>query len=165
MGLRGFMVAALFAAAMSSPVLSALAETSITMFHAGHAAGTLAEDRAVWLSRLLVAVWAAVLGGFALLLSGTGEQLVPLAFAMTAYTYGPMLGLFLLALFVPKRRIVNPKVGVLVSLTGVFVVHNAHWLGLSAAKEVVAFPWLFPWGVMLCVGFAMLPLRRRAGRG
>ena len=165
MGLRGFMVAALFAAAMSSPVLSALAETSITMFHAGHAAGTLAEDRAVWLSRLLVAVWAAVLGGFALLLSGTGEQLVPLAFAMTAYTYGPMLGLFLLALFVPKHRVVNPKVGVLVSLTGVFVVHNAHWLGLSAAKEVVAFPWLFPWGVMLCVGFAMLPLRRRAGRG
>jgi hypothetical protein len=53
---------------------------------------------------------------------------------------------------------------VLVSLTGVFVVHNAHWLGLSAAKEVVAFPWLFPWGVMLCVGFAMLPLRLRAGR-
>ena len=41
---------------------------------------------------------------------------MPLAFAMTAYTYGPMLGLFLLALFVPKHRVVNPKVGVLVSL-------------------------------------------------
>lgn len=162
-GLRGFMVAALFAAAMSSPVLSALAETSLTMFHDGQRDGTLGEQRAVFLSRVLVVAWAVVLGGFALLLAGTDEGLVPLAFAMTAYTYGPMLGLFLLALFVPKERIRSAPLGVGVAVLAVLLVHNAALLGLTAERELVAFPWLFPLGVLLCVGFAVLPWGRRSG--
>jgi len=157
-GLRGFMVAALFAAAMSSPVLSALAETSITMFHEGHRNGTLDEARAVMLSRILVIVWALVLGGFALLLEGSDERLIPLAFAMTAYTYGPMLGLFLLALFVSRERIRNAPLGVAVSLVGVLLVHNAQFFGFTSERELVAFPWLFPLGAALCVGFALLPI-------
>jgi Na+/proline symporter len=162
-GLRGFMVAALFAAAMSSPVLSALAETTLTMFHEGHREGTLGETRAVALSRLLVVGWAVVLGGFAMLLSGTDERLIPLAFAMTAYTYGPMLGLFLLALFVPKERITSAPLGVSVALVAVLVVHNAAFFGLTEQRELVAFPWLFPLGVLLCVGFSVMPLPRRSG--
>lgn len=163
-GLRGFMVAALFAAAMSSPVLSALSETTITMFHAGHQNGSLSEARAVSLSRFFVIVWGVVLGGFALLLEGSGERLIPLAFAMTAYTYGPMLGLFLLALFMPKERIVNAPLGVGVALLGVLLVHNAQFFGLTDERELVAFPWLFPLGVLLCVGFSILPLGRSSGR-
>ena len=160
-GLRGFMVAALFAAAMSSPVLSALAETTITMFHEGHRDGSLDDARAVTLSRFLVVGWAVILGGFALLLSGTDERLIPLAFAMTAYTYGPMLGLFLLALFVPKERIVSAPRGVALALVGVLLVHNAQFFGLTTERELVAFPWLFPLGVALCVGFALLPVGGR----
>lgn len=159
-GLRGFMVAALFAAAMSSPVLSALAETTITMFHEGHRDGSLSGQRAVALSRALVVGWAVVLGGFAMLLAGSDERLIPLAFAMTAYTYGPMLGLFLLVLFVPRQRIVNAPLGVGVSLLGVLLIHNAQFFGLTTQRELVAFPWLFPLGALLCVGFALLPLGR-----
>jgi len=159
-GLRGFMVAALFAAAMSSPVLSALAETTITMFHEGHRDGSLSGQRAVALSRALVVGWAVILGGFAMLLAGSDERLIPLAFAMTAYTYGPMLGLFLLALFVPRQRIVNAPLGVGVSLLGVLLIHNAQFFGLTTQRELVAFPWLFPLGALLCVGFALLPLGR-----
>jgi len=160
-GLRGFMVAALFAAAMSSPVLSALSETTITMFHEGHRRGELSETRAVALSRMLVIAWAVVLGGFALALSGSDERLIPLAFAMTAYTYGPMLGLFLLALFVPKERITSAPLGVAVALVGVLVVHNAQFFGLTTQREMVAFPWLFPLGVLLCLTFSVLPWRDR----
>lgn len=160
-GMRGFMVAALFAAAMSSPVLSALSETTITMFHAGHQRGELSEARAVTLSRILVIVWAIVLGGFAVALSGSDERLIPLAFAMTAYTYGPMLGLFLLALFVPKERITSAPLGVAVSLVGVLLVHNAQFFGFTEQRELVAFPWLFPLGALLCLTFSVLPRGRQ----
>lgn len=159
-GLRGFMVAALFAAAMASPVLSALAETTLTMFHDGHRNGTLAPARALWLSRVAVVVWGVILGGFALSLAGRGEQLVPLAFQMTTYTYGPMLGLFLLALFVPRERIHSLALGVVASMAGVLLVGNAAQFGLAPAGGWVAFPWLFPLGGALCIGFALLPLRR-----
>ena len=160
-GLRGFMVAALFAAAMASPVLAALAETTLTMFHDGHRAGTLAPARALWLSRVAVVVWGLVLGAFAFSLAGRGEQLVPLAFQMTTYTYGPMLGLFLLALFVPRARIHSLALGVAASMLGVMVVGNASQLGLAPPGGWVAFPWLFPLGGLLCVAFAMLPLSAR----
>ena len=160
-GLRGFMVAALFAAAMASPVLAALAETTLTMFHDGHRAGTLAPARALWLSRVAVVAWGVVLGAFAFSLAGRGEQLVPLAFQMTTYTYGPMLGLFLLALFVPRARIHSLALGVAASMLGVMVVGNASQLGLAPPGGWVAFPWLFPLGGLLCVAFAMLPLSAR----
>lgn len=159
-GLRGFMVAALFAAAMASPVLSALAETTLTMFHDGHRAGTLGPARALWLSRMFVVGWGVVLGGFAVLLAGRGEQLVPLAFQMTAYTYGPMLGLFLLALFVPRRRIHSIPLGVAASMLGVLAVDNAARLGWTDGGPLVAFPWLFPLGGLLCVAVALLPVMR-----
>jgi SSS family solute:Na+ symporter len=160
-GLRGFMVAALFAAAMASPVLSALAETTLTMFHDGHRDGRLAPARALWLSRLFVLGWGVALGAFAALLAGRGEQLVPLAFQMTAYTYGPMLGLLLLALFVPRARIHSIPLGVAASMLGVLAVDNAARLGWTDGGPLVAFPWLFPLGGLLCVAVSMLPLTSR----
>lgn len=158
-GLRGLLVAAVFAAAMSSldSVLAALSQTTLTIFHRGYGDRTLSDARAVVLSRALVAGWGLLLGAFALSLAGTDRGLIPLAFAMTAYTYGPMLGLLLLALFVPAGRAVNAPLGVGASLLGVLVVHNAGALGLTSRPELVAFPWLFPFGVLLCVVFALLP--------
>jgi solute:Na+ symporter, SSS family len=161
-GLRGLLVAGVFAAAMSSldSLLAALSQTTLSMFHRGYRDGSLGDARAVMLSRLLVAAWGVVLGAFAVSLAGTDRGLVPLAFAMTAYTYGPMLGLLLLALWVPRERITSAPLGVGVSLLGVFLVHNARMLGFTAERELVAFPWLFPLGVSLCVVFALLPWRR-----
>jgi Na+/proline symporter len=131
------------------------------MFHDGHRRGELSESRAVFLSRVLVIGWGVVLGGFAVALSGSDERLIPLAFAMTAYTYGPMLGLFLLALFVPKERITSAPLGVAVALVGVLLVHNAQFFGFTEQRELVAFPWLFPLGVGLCLIFSVLPWGRQ----
>jgi len=150
-GIRGLLIAGVFAAAMSSldSVLAALAQTSLTMFHRGYLDGSLSERHALRLSRILVLAWAVALGGFALLLSGRDDGLVPLAFAMTAYTYGAMLGLFLMALFLPRRLIYNIGLGVGMSIISVLVLQQSGW---------VAFPWLFPFGVMMCVVFALLPV-------
>lgn len=153
-GIRGLLVAGVFAAAMSSldSVLAALAQTSLTIFHRGYADGSLDDHRAVVLSRALVLVWAVALGAFALLLVGNETGLVPLAFAMTAYTYGSMLGLFLLALFAPDR-VVSAPLGVALSIGVV--------LGLDLLTDL-AFPWLFPAGVFACLLGATLPWPRRA---
>jgi len=152
-GVRGLLIAGVFAAAMSSldSVLAALAQTSLTMFHRGYLDGTLTERRAMTWSRILVLVWAVALGCFAMLLSGRDDGLVPLAFAMTAYTYGSMLGLFLLALFVPRERIHSIWLGVFTSILGVLLLQQTGW---------VAFPWLFPFGVALCLVFALLPVKK-----
>lgn len=153
-GARGLVVAGIFAAAMSSldSVLAALAQTSLTIFHPGYTAGTLTDARAVAWSRMLVLLWAIALGGFAVMLTGNETGLVPLAFSMTAYTYGPMLGVFLLALFAP-HRVISAPLGVIASIAVVL------WLDQSTA---IAFPWLFPAGVLTCVLMALIPWRRPA---
>jgi len=76
---------------------------------------------------------------------------------MTAYTYGSMLGLFLMALFIPKRYIRQPALGVAASIVGVLVIDNAAMFGLVESGKLVAFPWLFPLGLGLCLGVALLP--------
>jgi SSS family solute:Na+ symporter len=151
-GLRGLLVAGVFAAAMSSldSVLAALAQTSLTLFHRGYRFGAMADQHAVQWSRFLVLFWAVALGFFAWSLSGRGEGLVPLAFSMTAYTYGSLFGLLWLSLFVAPRRIHFPVLGVVISITAVTAL---------SMTDAVAFPWLFPVGVVLSVGFALLPLK------
>lgn len=151
-GLRGLLIAGVFAAAMSSldSVLAALAQTSLSLFHRGYRDGQMDSARAVRVSRWLVLGWAVGLGLFAASLAGRGEGVVPLAFTMTAYTYGSMLGLLLLALFVPKDRIGLPILGVVASIVGVIAVTMTGWL---------AFPWLFPLGVALCLVFSLIPVR------
>jgi SSS family transporter len=156
-GLRGFMVAAIFAAAMSSPVLSALAETSLTMFHRGHRTGSLSDADAVVLSRTLVALWGVALAGFAIMLRGTDEGLIPLAFAMTSYTYGGLLGLFLMAAFIPRRHVRRPLLGVVASALTVVLVDNVSALGWSETGKILAFPWLFPLGLAVCLGVSLAP--------
>lgn len=156
-GLRGFMVAAIFAAAMASPVLSALSETTLTMFHRGHRAGSLSDADAVILSRALVALWGAALAGFAIMLRGTDEGLIPLAFAMTSYTYGGLLGLFLMSAFVPRTYVRHPRLGVAAAALTVVLIDNVAALGLADTGKILAFPWLFPLGLAVCLGVSLAP--------
>ncbi|MBU6319071.1 MAG: hypothetical protein KGS00_05410 [Alphaproteobacteria bacterium] len=159
-GLRGFMVAAIFAAAMASPVLSALSETTLTMFHRGHRAGSLSDADAVILSRALVALWGAALAGFAIMLRGTDEGLIPLAFAMTSYTYGGLLGLFLMSAFVPRTYVRHPRLGVAAAALTVVLIDNVAALGLADTGKILAFPWLFPLGLAVCLGVSLAPFGR-----
>lgn len=152
-GLRGLLIAGVFAAAMSSldSVLAALAQTTLSLFHRRYRDGQLTGHGAVRWSRAVVLLWASILGVFAWSLAGRGEGLVALAFSMTAYSYGSLLGLLLLALFVSRKRIHSLGLGVGASILGVSVL---------SATGAVAFPWLFPVGVVLAIGGALLPIRR-----
>ncbi|NCN28128.1 sodium/solute symporter [bacterium] len=175
-GLKGLLIAGIFAAAMSSldSVLAALSQTSITMFNKDFNAGTMSDTKVLSLSRALILFWGAILALVAWTLSNTAAAIVPLAFTMTAYTYGPMLGLFLLAALVPKERIHSLGLGVTMSILVVLLINKPSLLcGVlnasqgfcsSEGKSLVAFPWLFPVGSLTCVIFSMLPINTNLAR-
>ncbi|MBK1834345.1 sodium:solute symporter family transporter [Roseibacillus ishigakijimensis] len=108
-GLSGLILAAVFAAAISSldSILAALSQTTLSLIHnpeLSDAPPTTAEgdSRLVRQSRMLVVVWGVILTGFTMLMyiaqTVMKIPVLPLAFGMTAYTMGPLLGMFFCAL-------------------------------------------------------------------
>jgi hypothetical protein len=74
----------------------------------------------VWKSRFMVITWGLVLSGFAIVLNQiyqAGEKdLIGLAFRMVSYTYGPMLGILLLAILPVRSSVKGIFVGTFVSI-------------------------------------------------
>ena len=117
-GLRGLILAGIFAAAISSldSILAALSQTTLSLFrkeinHADQVKKELLQ------SRLLVIFWGITLSAFAIQLDSLRGKVnvVVLAFGMISYTTGPMLGMFLAALFTPKVRAVGLTLGFVIS--------------------------------------------------
>ena len=96
-GLRGLILAGIFAAAISSldSILAALSQTTLSLFRDERKQGR--EKRDLWISRLLVLVWGVLLSAFAVELDSLRGKVnvVVLAFGMISYTTGPMLGISL----------------------------------------------------------------------
>lgn len=103
-GLSGLVLAAVFAASISSldSILAALSQTTLSLWH--HPERSQHEDlnhsRLVIQSKILVIAWGLLLTGFTAVLYAVKDEIaiLPLAFGMTAYTMGPLLGMFLCAL-------------------------------------------------------------------
>jgi len=114
-GVRGLIVAAVFAAAISSldSALAALSQTTVSAFKKPlvKASRRLGLRHKRWtsdigLSKVLVVGWGAVLSLMAtacIAISGQYANVINLALGLTAYTYGPLLAILLLALL-PTRR-------------------------------------------------------------
>jgi SSS family solute:Na+ symporter len=149
-GLRGLLIAAVFAAAMSSldSVLSALAQVSEKL--SGPRGGAGSGPR--W-----VGLWALLLGAFALALSQGGGELVPLAYQMTAFSYPPLLGLLLIAAFGGSEALRWPRLATALAMATV-----AALLPFTTGFEPrLAFPWLFPLGLGVFLLVAVAPSPRR----
>ena len=104
-GLSGLILAGVFAAAISSldSILAALSQTTLSLLYHPESKSDEELERLnlVTKSRWLVVFWGIGLTLFTLLLVRVSEgvAVLPLAFGMTAYTMGPLLGLFLASLF------------------------------------------------------------------
>ncbi|MGK0189494.1 MAG: SSS family solute:Na+ symporter [Verrucomicrobiales bacterium] len=107
-GLSGLIIAAVFAAAISSldSILAALSQTTLSLFVDPQNVDEEKHRKLLVYSRVLVVVWGLALSAFAIVLNGLREDvnMVSLAFGMVAYTTGPMLGLFCAALFSERRK-------------------------------------------------------------
>ena len=107
-GVSGLVMAAIFAAAISTveSALAALAQATQSNLPAAWRARLTTPAREVVVSRLLVVAWGIGLTAFAIFCNTLQQKygdLLQFALAMAAYTYGGLLGTFLLA-FLPTHR-------------------------------------------------------------
>lgn len=166
-GLSGLLLAGAFAAAISSldSVLAALSQTSLSLIHSRKGFLEGDQKRLLRQSRLMVVGWGIALVFCALGLQAIRGQLdlISLAFGMVAYTYGPLLGAFLLAMLPVRRTIRGVWIGAVLSiLLTVFIrpdLYNflelAGVIGEGMAAELrpkISFAWLYPITCLLTLG-------------
>jgi SSS family transporter len=174
-GLSGLILAGAFAAAISSldSALAALSQTSMALWHGKDGLEAADQKKLLRQSRGAVVGW-----GIALILVAIGLQavrgqinLLSLAFGMVAYTYGPLLGAFLLALSPLRRDIRGIVIGSVLSILLVLWVRPDLYNLLSASGVITAeqamqwrprinFAWLYPVTCLLTLGCGILFGRR-----
>ena len=64
----------------------------------------LSPERELWVSRLVTILWAVLLGGSAVVFMNTPQTVVELALSIASFTYGGLLGTFLLGVLFKRPR-------------------------------------------------------------
>jgi len=179
-GLRGLILAGIFAAAISSldSILAALSQTTLSLF-TPRKPNPENEKKNLIHSRLLVLFWGVVLSAFAIQLNSLrgNVNVVNLAFGMISYTTGPMLGMFLAALLTPQARTAGLALGFALSFLLVAYIRPdfyqilinfeilsakdaAEWNGIGEEKgklkPVLHSAWAWPVTVFITWGCGLL---------
>ena len=160
-GLKGLLIAGILSAAISSldSILAALSQISLTMFYRPFIRPQADETHLLRVSRLFVIFWGAVLAVMAWQFSASKLDIVTLAFSMTTYTWGPMLGLFILSILSTRYHVAGAGNAVMASIVVVFFINEPEilnpLLGTLFAGPLLAWPWLFPIGALLCVTLSL----------
>ena len=154
-GISGLLMAGIFAAAISTldSVLAALSQSTLATIYKPLRKRPTSARHEVIVSRLFVVLWGVAMTGFAIfcdMLQRHYADLIQFALAMAAYTYGALLGTFLLALLPARRDDLGLIWGIPLSMLAVFVLswHN------RAAQVVVAV------AAAILIGSALWRLRR-----
>ncbi len=104
MGISGVIVAALFAAAMStlSSSLSSLSSATMLDIYIPLAGKNKSEKQLLKISRVVTLLWGVILIAVAIAFIGLKGTVVEVGLGIASYTYGGLLGAFLLGLFYKK---------------------------------------------------------------
>lgn len=147
-GIRGLLVAGVFAAAMStlSSSINSLASATTYDFWAP-VTGAEDDARLLKAGRVFSALWTVLLVGGAIgfIPLGTEAAAVEIALGIASVVYGGLLGAFGLALFVPRARQAHAVVAIAVGIGVVAII----W---ALAREAVAWPWFVPIGTLVTFG-------------
>lgn len=152
-GLSGLMIAGIVSATMGSLSSALNAMANSTVADLWRAAGRDDADR-LRLSRALTLAWAVVMAGFACLFTNTQGQVVLLGLGIAGYTYGALLGAFLLGLLVRRAGERDAVIAFLATVAVMTVV---------VRSTALAFTWYVPLGaiVTLVVGGSLSRTRRQ----
>ena len=145
-GMRGLMMAGLFAAAMSSldSALNAMASTTVSDFYRTNLArrghGDPTPGRQVRVSRAAVVLWAIPLAGFASLCvfwqSHSNEKLIDFALGVMVFAYSGLLAVFLTALFTRRGNSVSAIAALAIGFVTVLALNSTElafaWKMLAA---------------------------------
>ena len=175
-GVRGLLVAGLFATTMGSlsTALNALATSFTEDWYIPYINPNASSARVVWAAR-----WSTV--GFSLLLVVIGAltayakivldlRIIPIVLGIFGYTYGSLLGVFLVGMLTKRRGSNNGNI--LAMICGFVVVailsglHNALWIIVSGNTHAIlwkpdwlpeiAFPWRVTFGSIVTFSIAIL---------
>ena len=123
-GISGLIVAALFAAAMStlSSSLSSLSSAAVLDIYLPLFGKDKTEAQQLKTSRLATIIWGVILVGAAILFIELEGTVVEVALGIASYTYGGLLGTFLLGLVYAKAKETDAIVGFIVALIVMTIV-------------------------------------------
>ena len=157
---KGFLIVAILAAAMSSvsAALSALASVSTMDLFKTISKRVRSDEDYLRLSKYSTLVWAVVLGIVAFASQGV-VFILNWAFSLNGLTSGALLGGLLLAVFFKKTRPRAVIAGMIVSLAGMIVVSQYSWTTEVAGQTVehkVFWPWFTLIGTSLTLTVAWI---------
>ena len=164
-GVSGLLIAGILGATMGSLSSAMNSMSNSTIIDLMRLTGKRSLSAAAMLrvSRVSTLVWAGALVGFAALFTSTRSPVVVLGLSITGYTYGALLGAFLLGLWVKRA---DQRDGV-VAFAVTVVVMAAIVLGVRVQGKPLAFTWYVPIGVAITLLVGTLlslghPARREA---
>jgi len=128
-GLSGLILAGIVAAAMSSlsSSLNALASSSVNDLYERIAGRSLAAGRGLLVSRGLTLFWGVVFIGFASLFQDSSNPVVELGLSIASFTYGGLLGAFLLGLWHENTRQLDALIAFAVSIAAMVLIIFGVW--------------------------------------
>ncbi len=175
-GLRGLMMAGLFAAAMSSldSALNALAASTtsdiIRPWRSARGLAPMTPERETRLARWLIVGWTMALVGFALLCAywqgASGETMLDFALGVMVFAYAGLLGVFLTVLLTPRGNAQSAAAALIVGIVVVFLLQPFAWevwmpwcTGGGDPPPPPAFPWRMAIATTAAMGTCLLGRR------
>ncbi len=143
-GISGIIIAGLFAAALSTLAGSMSSLSSSTMLDLYKPYSGINDDKKeLFIARIFTVMWAILLIGAAVFFMNAPGAVVELALSIASFTYGGLLGTFMLGLFVKKATqedaLAGFTAGILVMVTVI-------------ALNLVAWTWFTLIGVIVTMG-------------
>ena len=147
-GLVGLLIAAVLAAAMSSIAaeLNALSATTVMDFYRRHFKPDATDRHYLFVSKVSTAFWGVFATGFALYAANLGS-LIEVVNRVGSYFYGSLLGVFVLAIAVPRATANGAFWGLLAGMAAV---------GLVEATSEISFIWYNVVGAMAVVAVGLI---------
>lgn len=155
-GVIGIIIAGLFAAALSTLAgsISSLASSTMMDLYIPFFGKQQSEGAQLKISRMFTVMWTALLVVVALFFMNTTQAVVELALSIASFTYGGLLGTFLLGILVKKAKQEDALAGF---VAGIFIM-----IAIISLK-IVAWTWFTLVGVLatLLVGGMLTALSDR----
>lgn len=157
-GVSGLVVAGILAAAMSTVASSLNSLSSATTLDIyAPLAGKIGDDEHLMRAgQVFTIVWAVILIGGAILFqfAAQGKPIVVIALQIASFTYGGLLGGFLLGVLIPRARQRDAILGIsvaIVAMTALWAVQEAHvipklvdtlWFSLIGSAITIVVGWI-----------------------
>ena len=105
-GITGIIIAGLFAAAMSTLAgsMSSLSSSTMIDIYTPFFGKSLSEEKQLGISRLLTIMWTVLLIASAMIFRNSSQSVVEIALSIASFTYGGLLGTFLLGLLFKRVK-------------------------------------------------------------